>query len=161
MPSADSRSGGGSGKETGAASLEGNRGGWSMGRKLQPRRLTRRCISATAEKKGREGPGGPGSHCLQADPASGACPQRRCTCRGASWSPRQGVWRPPLGPYRTLGVPLTTVWFCPSFLPPTQAVLSKGSTHPTFSEAHLEQQLGASTASGRSEVPVTWRHQGR
>ena len=78
----------------------GRKPGWMVhGRKLPPRRPTRCRTSATAEEKGREGPWGPGSRCLRADPASGAHPQRRCTCRGASWSPSRGCgglpWPPP------------------------------------------------------------------
>lgn len=58
--------------------------------------------SVTAEEKGQAGPWAPGSHCLWADPASGAQPHRRCAGRKPSLTPGQGLQMPPLGPCRAL-----------------------------------------------------------
>ena len=58
MPSADSRSGGGSGEGTGAASLEENRGGWSMEGSSRQGDPPDAALQPLLKRRAGKGPGG-------------------------------------------------------------------------------------------------------
>lgn len=91
MSGADSRSGGGDGKGTGAASLAENLG-HVVHRRNAPAKGTLQTplLQPLLKRRVRQAPGARLPR-LWADPTSGAHPQRRCACRKASWTPRQVV----------------------------------------------------------------------
>lgn len=149
-------------RELGPSAWKETWDGWSTAKKLQPSTLTRCHTSAIAEEKGREGPWG------SRVPLSVSCPSLRSPstkkvhCRGASWSPRQWAWMPPLGPPGSLDVPLMTVWSVLASRPqPGCAVQGQSISDPLCAQRPTwSSSSGVSAASGGSEVPVTWRHQG-
>lgn len=143
MPSTDSRSGGGNGEGTGAASLEENPGRMVHGKEAPAKETPDSAASATADEKGRAGPWEPGSCRLWPNPASEAHPQRKCAYREASWSPGQGLgtspgWAPPCMSPLTAAIKLA----CPGLSLPTRLRSPKAEcVHPSLCAQRPAEQL--------------------
>lgn len=132
MPSADSRSGGGSGEGTGAASLEENRGGWSTEGSSRQGNPPDAALQPLLKRRAGKAPGDQGP--AVCEPTQ---PQEPIHKEGAPAGEPLGVLAGgaeaspgPLQNLRRAPDDSVVLSQCPA---PNQAVLSKGSAYPTFS----------------------------